>query len=143
MLKQRNAFAIAAAASLFLAAVLTAVLIWKKTQSPNSVVDTVKTSDESKADKTTVRLARNDDGTYRLAASDDAWHQVGSGRFTIEVGGRIDFGGIVCGPEGVSRTGPGIEIALAPNLPLGAVIAKVGPTGAPFVVGAFHRFDTT
>jgi hypothetical protein len=85
---------------------------------------------------------RTPDRVFGLPATRAGWSPIGSGSFTIEVSGQIDFGGITSTPEGVRRTGEGVKNALAPELPFGAVIAKIGDNGRPLVVGYSHRFDT-
>lgn len=98
----------------------------------NSVTETKATPIATKAP----------DKTLNLAATRSGWTAIGRGNFVLSASGQIDFGGISASPEGVVRGGDGVKYALAPKLPFGAIIAKFGESGQPFVVGFSHNFDT-
>jgi len=53
----------------------------------------------------------------------------------------VERGGITSTPQGVIRSGEGVKNALAPELPFGAIIAKIG-NGKPFLVGYKKDFNT-
>jgi hypothetical protein len=85
-------------------------------------------------------LPRNSDGTFRLNANLAGWHPIGTGTFSLEVTGGIDFGGgNMAGPNGsriiADNTG------LVAGVPFGTLVAKIGETGRPFQVGSLRRFD--
>ena len=83
---------------------------------------------------------RTPDRVISLLATRSGWQPIGSGNFTVEVSGRIDFGNVAATPEGSSYPPPDSD-QLAPGLPFGAVIAKIG-NGRPFVVGYRYNFNT-
>ena len=82
------------------------------------------------------------DKVINLESTRSGWQSIGNGYFTLEANGQIDFGGIKSTPQGVIRNGEGIKNALAPELPFGAIIAKIGGNGKPFLVGNRKDFNT-
>jgi hypothetical protein len=76
-----------------------------------------------------------------LQGNDSTWHSVGTGTFTLEVTGGIDYGGgNVAGPNGSLKMGD--QTALVEGVPFGAVVARIG-NSKPFLVGSSHKFNTS
>ena len=68
-----------------------------------------------------------------INATEPGWTLVAHGPVTIESYGLINVGGLDSDPRGnVNR--PGDAHTIVPNLPYGALLAKVGEDGQPFAV---------
>ena len=68
-----------------------------------------------------------------INATEPGWTLVAHGPVTIESSGLINVGGLDSDPRGnVNR--PGNANTIVPNLPYGALLAKVGENGQPFAV---------
>ena len=87
-----------------------------------------------------VGLPRNTDGSYTLQANSEGWLPIGRGSFTIDVKGSIDFGGVLASPDRSPIMGN--EEALAPGIPFGVPVVKIGENGKPFMIGFSHRIDS-
>jgi len=71
--------------------------------------------------------------TMEINATEPGWTLVAHGPITIESYGLINVGGLDSDPRGnVNR--PGDANTVVPNLPYGALLAKVGENGQPFAV---------
>ena len=79
-------------------------------------------------------------GPLVIYATDSKWHSLGTGPFSVEVTGGIDYGnGNNAGPNGSLKMGD--STALAEGLPFGSLIGKVG-SGKPFLVGSNRTFTS-
>lgn len=72
-------------------------------------------------------------GSFDLYANQPRWQPIGRGPLSITAAGTINFGGQTATP-GASKTIGG-QTALAPGVPLGILVAKIGETGEPFKCG--------
>jgi hypothetical protein len=80
------------------------------------------------------------DGLERLMhirADRREWISVGRGPLMIRAEGSIDIGGRTAMPDDDKLAGD--SAALAPELPYGALVGKVGSTGRPFKVGRLSQ----
>jgi len=119
--------------------VLLLILVIQRAAQP-----TIPSSDQlptkTEKSKIEVMLPRNPDGSYRLPATYEGWYQLGSGAFTIEIKGSIDFGGQLASPDRSPILGDGE--ALVPGVPFGVPVAKIGEQGKPFMIGYSRQFET-
>jgi|GEM_PF-3734870 len=89
--------------------------------------------------KSSIDLPINSDGSISFPANNRGWHVIGTGNFTLEVRGMIDYGGEKANPVESERKGD--ADALVPELPFGVLVAKIGQQGKPFKVGHSHKFQ--
>jgi hypothetical protein len=78
-------------------------------------------------------LERDAERVIALNANEPGWKPVGRGPMRITADGAIDIGGLKTGPGDKKR--PGDDKALAPKLPYGALICRIGEQGQPFFIG--------
>jgi len=78
-------------------------------------------------------LGAGEQKMMEISAIEPGWTLVAHGPVTIESSGVINVGGLDSDPRGnVNR--PGDAKTIVPNLPYGALLAKVGEDGQPFAV---------
>lgn len=78
-------------------------------------------------------LEQDAERTLALNANEPGWKPVGRGPVRITATGEIDIGGLKTKPGDKLRAGD--DKALAPKLPYGALICKIGENGQPFFIG--------
>lgn len=78
--------------------------------------------------------------TFEMPANKGGWRPVGKGPMDIRAAGRIDLGGgRTAVPDDTKRNGD--EKALAPALPYGMLIGKIGEDGEPFRIGKWNKIS--
>jgi hypothetical protein len=78
--------------------------------------------------------------TIELPANQGGWRPVGKGPMDIRAAGKIDLGGgRTAVPDDTTRKGD--EKAMAPKLPYGMLIGKIGEAGEPFRIGVWNKIS--
>jgi hypothetical protein len=99
---------------------------------PSSIVSTPSSTPESKP----VATSRS----FNLPVNQSGWQRVGSGKFSFSASGTIDYGGETANPDTSIRLGD--DTAIAPGIPFGTIVGKIGGNGRPFKVGSIYKFNT-
>jgi hypothetical protein len=109
-----------------LAVALIGIRLWlvngPEAQQTSSVVSTAPTP-----------LASDEQRIIELQANEN-WRLIGKGPIRIRASGTADLGGgLKTAPNDEQK--PGDETALAPDLPYGTLVARIGENGKPFKIG--------
>ncbi len=84
-------------------------------------------------------LSKTFGNTFEMPANQGGWRGVGKGPMDIRAEGTIDLGGQTAVPDDTKRKGD--VKALAPRLPYGMLIAKIGENGQPFRIGVWNKIS--
>lgn len=84
-------------------------------------------------------LSKTLGNTFEMPANQGGWRAVGMGPMDIRAAGTIDLGGQTAVPDDSKRKGD--EKALAPRLPYGMLIGKIGENGQPFRIGVWNKIS--
>jgi hypothetical protein len=98
-------------------------------QSQNTIIPTEK--------PVTLAKAR----TSIISANVKYWRLIGSGTFTLKIEGSINYGGSDRTVTTESRINLGDKDALAPGIPFGVMVGKIGEKGEPFQLFSTYKYD--